>query len=378
MDTRLMNPTLPDSERDSMLEAPRHFIDTLELLEHRAEAIEACGAFGIDTEFVRERTFHAQPGLLQFSDGHSVWLIDPLALGGGASFRSRLADWMSDRSRIKILHSVGEDFEVIERVCGAVPDPLFDTQIAAAMLGKPLQLKYETLAEEELGIAFPGGLGRNNWLRRPLPENWMAYAAHDVIGLPALHARLTHQLEEAGRLDWHREDCARRVAAAGQSIDPLTRIRGAERLDDDALARLDTLARWRDAEAERLDLPRTFVAADPALLEIARRNPSGPEGLQGIEKLKPGAARRFGDALVECCRNPAGAFHRPPELVPLDRAGRDAVATLQKRIRERAESLDVDPALLASKRELTRIVRGEHPDWLDGWRGDVLAEDLKL
>lgn len=367
-----MDPTLSPPERDSMLTAPRHFIDRMDQLDHHSKAIESCSAIGIDTEFVRERTFFAQPGLLQFSDGREVWLIDPIALGEYQEFRARLAAWMGDSARTKILHSVGEDFEVIERVCGQVPDPLFDTQIAAAMLGKPLQLKYETLAEEELGVVFPGGLGRNNWLRRPLPEDWMAYAAHDVIGLPALHARLTSRLEAAGRLHWHSEDCARRVSSAAEPVDPLTRIRGAERLDDPALARLDTLAKWRDAAAERLDLPRTFVAGDPALIEIARRNPPDPDGLRGIDKLKPGAARRFGTELVECCNHPAEHFQRPDELVPLDRDGRDTVAELQQWIRRRAEALNVDPALLASKRELTKIVRGERPDWLNGWRSEHL------
>lgn len=359
-----------------MLDAPRHFIDRIDALEAHAPAVEACHAVGIDTEFVRERTFFPQPGLLQFSDGNEVWLIDPVALAGVEEFVTRLAEWMRNPGRVKILHSVGEDFEVIERVCGALPDPLFDTQIAAAMLGMPLQLKYETLAEERLGVTFPGGLGRNNWLRRPLPEAWTAYAAHDVIGLPELMARLGDGLTRADRLDWHTEDCARLVERARQPIDPLTRIRGADRLDDDALARLDRMARWRDDEARRRDLPRTFVAADPALLEIARRNPGDPSGLDGIDKLKPGAARRFGPALIECCRTPTPDFVRPPELEPLTRDDRDAVAELQNTVRAHAEELGVDPALLASKRELTRIVRGERPDWLDGWRGELFGADL--
>ncbi len=361
-----------------MLDAPRHFIDEFAALEAHATEIEACSTLGIDTEFVRERTFFPQPGLLQVSDGNAVWLIDPVALGGDEKFVDRLAEWMRNPARVKILHSVGEDFEVIERICGTLPEPLFDTQIAAAMLGLPLQLKYETLAEERLGVAFPGGLGRNNWLRRPLPEAWMAYAAHDVIGLPELMDRLSDGLVRADRLDWHREDCARLVERARRPTDPLTRIRGADRLDDDALARLDRLARWRDDEARRRDLPRTFVAADPALLEIARRNPTDPSGLDGIDKLKPGAARRFGPALIECCRTPNAEFSRPPELQPLSRDDRDAVAELQKTVRAHAEALDVDPALLASKRELTRIVRGERPDWLDGWRGDLFGSDFEV
>jgi ribonuclease D len=329
---------------------------------------------GIDTEFVRERTFFPQPGLIQVSDGETVWLLDPLAFDEEPRFRTELAAWMSDPNRVKILHSVGEDFEVIELLCGEIPDPLFDTQVAAAMLGKPLQLKYETLAEEVLGVEFPGGLGRNNWLRRPLPDAWLDYAAHDVIALPALRQTLSAGLEEAGRLHWHTEDCARKVAHARQPIDPVLRIRGAERLDDDALMRLATLARWRDEQARERDLPRTFVVPDPALLEIARRNPTGIDELQALGTLNPGQVRRFGTEVLAGCSRPATDWQRPESFRLLEREERAEVKRLQSTVRERAEALDIDPALLASKRELERIVRGERPDWLDGWRGEQLAD----
>ncbi|NKI34196.1 ribonuclease D [Wenzhouxiangella sp. XN79A] len=359
---------------DAFHDAPRQRVDDPAGLAEFLAAIDRATELGIDTEFVRERTFHPQPGLIQVSDGRRVWLLDPLALGDHDGFRAGLADWMADPARIKILHSVGEDFEVIDRVCGAIPDPLFDTQVAAALIGKPLQLKYETLAEELLGVVFPGGLARNNWLRRPLPDAWLDYAAHDVIALPALKAELTERLVAADRLAWHAEDCARRVAQARTPVDPVLRIRGAERLDDEALARLVTLAHWRDRQARERDLPRTFIAADPALLEIARRNPATADELRGIDALKPGAARRFGDELVACCGRPADDWTRPAALLPLDREGRDEVKRLQGVVRERAEALGVDPALLASKRELERIVRGERPEWLDGWRGEQLGE----
>ena len=359
---------------DSFHTAPRHRVDDTGSLDAFLQAVDGTAALGVDTEFVRERTFFPQPGLIQVSDGQAVWLLDPVALGDEPAFRQALAAWMADPDRVKILHSVGEDFEVFERVCGEIPDPLFDTQVAAALVGKPLQLKYETLAEEMLGVEFPGGLGRNNWLRRPLPEAWLDYAAHDVIALPALKDELTEQLVAADRLDWHTEECARRVAQARQPVDPLLRIRGAERLNDEGLARLVTLAEWRDGQARTRDLPRTFVVPDPALLEIARRNPATPDELEPIDALKPGAARRFGAELVACCRRPAEDWTRPAGLQPLDREGRTEVKRMQAVVRERAEALGLDPALLASKRELERIVRGERPDWLDGWRGRQLPD----
>jgi ribonuclease D len=361
---------------DSFHNAPRYRVDDPASFDEFLQALDGVPALGFDTEFVRERTFFPQPGLVQVSDGRAVWLLDPLALGDDPGFRRALAAWMSDPDRVKILHSVGEDFEVFDRVCGELPDPLFDTQVAAALVGKPLQLKYETLAEDILGVQFPGGLGRNDWLRRPLPDAWLDYAAHDVIALPALKEQLTERLVAAGRLEWHTEECARRVAQARQPVDPLLRIRGAERLDDDALARLVTLAEWRDDQARSRDLPRTFVVPDPAMLEIARRNPASPDDVRSIDALKPGAARRFGAEVVDCCRRPAENWTRPAALQPLDREARAEVKRMQGVVRERAEALGLDPALLASKRELERLVRGERPDWLDGWRGAMLSDVL--
>lgn len=347
-------------------------VDTTESIERHRDALVSSTELGMDTEFVRERTFFPQPGLLQFSDGETIWLLDPVQLEGDPGLAGLLADLMQNESQVKILHSVGEDLEVIDLVCGQLPEPLFDTQIAAAMLGWPLQLRYETLAAELVGASFPGGLGRNNWRRRPLPDEWLEYAANDVIALPEMHAQFTERLEEKGRLEWHREDCRRLVAQARADVDPITRIRGAERLDDAALTRLATLARWRDAQARERDLPRAFVVPDPALLELARRNPSELAALERIDSFRPGQARRFGKQILELLAQPDTDFVRPDELHPLEVEQRDRVRALQDRVGEAAAQLGVEPALIASKRELTRIVQGVRPDWLDGWRGEFL------
>lgn len=347
-------------------------IDTPEAIERYREALVSSTALGMDTEFVRERTFYPLPGLLQFSDGDSIWLLDPVQLDGDPGLGGLLAELMGNDAQVKILHSVGEDLEIIDMVCGQLPEPLFDTQIAAAMLGWPLQLRYETLAAELVDASFPGGLGRNNWRRRPLPAEWLEYAANDVIALPEMHQRLSERLEAAGRLAWHREDCRRLVEQARATVDPIGRIRGAERLDDAALARLATLARWRDAQARERDLPRAFVVPDPALLELARRNPADPAALERIDAFRAGQARRFGKQILELLEQPDTAFVRPNELHPLDVEQRERIRALQDQVRETAERLGIEPALIASKRELTRIVQGTRPDWLDGWRGEFL------
>ncbi|MDX1625567.1 MAG: HRDC domain-containing protein [Wenzhouxiangellaceae bacterium] len=346
-------------------------------LEDFRAAVADARRLAIDTEFVRERTFYPVPGLVQIGDGERAWLLDPVVLGTDGALSEALADLLADARVEKIMHSVGEDLEVLDLICGQLPDPLFDTQIAAAMLGWPLQLRYETLVGDVLGLDLPGGLGRNDWTRRPLPSEWVRYAAHDVIALPALRDALAERLDDAGRLDWLREDC-RRLVETGRSVpDALVRIKGAAGLDDAALARLERMAEWRDEQARTRDLPRGFVVPDAALLAIARSAPATVDELAAVDGLKPGVAKRFGRALLSSAESAASAaLERPPELHPLTGEQKARIRELQNRVRNVADDLGIEPPLIASRRDLTRLVQRGRAEWLAGWRADVLGRDF--
>jgi ribonuclease D len=331
-----------------------------------------CRRLGLDTEFVRERTFFPKPGLVQISDGEHVWLIDPVGRSAFPSLKSTLLD----SEVTKILHSVGEDLEVFRILTGALPQPLFDTQIAAAMLGNPLQCRYEHLVEQCFGVRLAGGQARSDWCRRPLAPELLDYAAQDVVWLPRLYEWLGETLERAGRLAWLEEDCQRLVDRASEepSGQPVLRVKGAGRLSDPELAWLDRFARWREGEARRRDLPRSFVLRDEALLELAARAERSAAFERSIASL-PGPVRHRYEAdlrrLLE--DGPDEVFQRPPELLQLTPDQRQAIKEAQQVVREQAESMGLEPALIASKRELTRLVRGERPDWLDGWRGELIG-----
>jgi len=354
-----------------MLKPDIQLIDDVEALRRHRERIVAARSLGLDTEFVRERTYYPRPGLIQISDGERVWILDPVGLAGAEPFRQLIGSLMHADSVTKILHSTGEDLEVIDRVAGesAPPIPLFDTQRAAALLGWPLQVRYEVLAQDLLGVEFPGGLGRNNWLRRPLPEAWIDYAAHDVIALPAMREELARRLEDAGRLEWLEEDCRRIAEPAGDLANPVSRMRGAAALDDVQLEQLERLARWREEKARERDLPRGFVIRDETLIDLVRSPPAQVQavmsGARGISK----SDRPRLQALLEA---PSDGFRRPADLHPLSAAERQEIKSMQAHVREVAESLDIEPPLLASRRDLTRMLQGGRCDWLDGWRGELL------
>lgn len=354
-----------------MLEPTIHLIDTPDALAAHRETIAATHRLGVDTEFVRERTYYPRPGLLQVSDGAQVWLLDPVPLADCAEFADLISSLMRDRGVTKILHSTGEDLEVLDLLAGgpSPPDPLFDTQRAAALLGWPLQVRYEVLAHDLLGVEFPGGLGRNNWLRRPLPAAWVDYAAHDVIGLPAMRDDLVERLEKAGRLAWLEEDCARIRQRGVDDDQVVSRIRGAAGLDDEQLAVLAGLARWREGRARARDLPRGFVVRDESLLELVRAAPNQAEGelasLRGLSKSDRAE-------ILDLLERPPADFSRPPELEPLTREQRAQIKDMQRAVRAVAESLGVEPPLLASKRDLTRLLQTGSSELMTGWRGELL------
>lgn len=343
-------------------------------IEDAASKCASHHAVGLDTEFVREKTFYARPGLVQVSDGRQVWLVDVVAVPRSEA----LGKLLGDSETVKVLHSVGEDLEILQAVGGRWPGPLFDTQVAAAMLGQPLQLKYEHLVKAVLGAEPDGGKARNDWCRRPLADELLHYAAEDVIWLTRLKERLEEQLERAGRLEWHREDCARIVerARAGDRTPPLARVKGAGRLETPAVARLEALAQWRERAARQKDLPRRFVISDDKLIELAQAE--GKRLTETIGRLPGGQRRRFGTAIeASLAAVDVGNFERPDWLEPLTAEDRERVRVAQKAVRSIAEELGIEPAVIASKKELTRLIRGERPDWLNGWRSHFLAGRLE-
>lgn len=356
---------------DAAVAAARMVSEQAEL-DDLAARLQTESAVGLDTEFVRERTYFPRPGLIQISEGRQVHLLDAVCLKQMPS----LATLLQHHATTKILHSVGEDLEIFRILTGAVPRPLFDTQIAAAMLGHPLQSRYEHLVGKVLEVELAGGKARSDWTRRPLSPDLLTYAAQDVIWLRRLHDALAEMLERRQRLEWLHEDCARLVLAAeNDDAEPaVARIKGAGRLTDPQLAILAVLAEWRDAEARHRDLPRSFVIRDEALIGLAEAQTGQP--LRGaLQALPPPVQRRYLAQLENLitAANPDD-FERPQGLIALNSEQRDWIKQAQQKVSTIAADLGVEPALLASRRDLTRLVRGEQPEWMKGWRGELLAD----
>ena len=333
---------------------------------------------GLDTEFVRERTYRADLGLVQLSDGQSAWLVDPVRLADLAP----LVRLLGDPGVTKVLHSPSEDLEVFYHTLGVVPEPMIDTQLACALLGQPLQMAYHAAVDWLFGITVDKEQTRSNWCRRPLSERQLHYAAMDVVLLPAMVDELRPRLESAGRWEWLEEDVARMQRAAREPVQPelaWQRIGGAPRLDDDGLRALRALAAWREEAAVEKNLARGFVIPDAGLMELARTRPAA--NAAPPESVHPKVWRRHAQVLSKLVADAVadtGPLERPQPLTNGQRMQMDA---MRKRVGERARELGIDPALLASRRELERLLRsvadgGEIPERFLGWRRAVVGDEL--
>lgn len=354
-------------------------VETAAQLDQAVNSWLDCKLIGIDTEFVRERTWRADLGLVQLSDGKTVWLVDPLKTGP----LQALATLFEDSSIVKILHAPSEDLDVLLYTIGAVPNPLFDSQIACAMLGESLQMGYHKTVEWLLNLTIDKGETRSNWLKRPLRPAQLHYAALDVCLLPMMHRQLTSRLEALGRNAWLNEDCDRMLNKAQTPANPehaWKRIGGHNRLDGTELAILQVLATWRDKEAEKRDLARGFVIKDQALMTIATQQPDSLDALSALDVWHPKAILRNGHALIAIIDRVLDQGQVADAPAMLQPEHKKLMGDMRSWVQGKATELSVEPALLASKRELEGLILTPQGESISerflGWRKDVISNRL--
>lgn len=359
-------------------EQPIMIESSAQLQEALAEWLD-CEVIGIDTEFVRERTWRADLGLVQLSDGKRVWLVDPLKTGPLDS----LAAFFETESVIKVLHAPSEDLDILFYVSGAVPEPLFDTQIACSMLGQSLQMGYHSTVEWLLELTIDKGETRSNWIKRPLRPAQLKYAALDVCLLPMMYRQLRSQLLELGRLEWLQEDCTRLLNKARTASDPTQswkRINGNGRLDETSLAILQALCTWREAVAEKSNLARGFVIKDTALLTLANQKPGTLEALTKLDIWHPKSIQRHGQTVLNIIQQCLDRELKAESPAALEPEHRKLMSNMRRLVLERSTKLKLEPALLASRRELEGLILspgGEPvPERFLGWRKDIISDDL--
>lgn len=369
------NPQVQDKR---LVDTTPVWIDTAEQLAELCARLRTQGAVALDTEFMRSRTFYPLPALVQLGDGKRCYLIDNLAIEDLEPLR----DLLLDTRVVKIMHSCSEDLETLDRLLGAIPEPIFDTQIAAAITGMRAGMGYAATVSELLQIELPKSETRSDWLQRPLSESQKNYAALDVAWLPLVYALLLKKLREQDRLDWLQEDCNALVEAA-RNPEPFDeyyrKVKGAWRLRQDQLAVLQDLCAWREREARARNMPRNHLLKENVCMSLAQAMPKylatlSQPGLEGK------TLRKYGETLLEIIAAAGERQDKPPRLTqPLNREQGEVLKALRADVNAWAEAAGLPAEILVRKKELEILVQAENPELegrLCGWRREVVGEPL--
>jgi ribonuclease D len=342
-----------------------------------AAAATDTNMIGIDTEFMRERTYYAQLCLLQIALPAGSAAIDTLALADLAALRPLMA---AGGVR-KVLHAARQDLEVLWPAIGALTG-VYDTQVAAALTGLPPQIGYADLVERLLGVRLHKSQTRTDWTRRPLSPEQIAYALDDVRYLLPLRAQLDERLEQLGRRDWFEEEMGAYDGAGSFAVDPAEawkRLKGLAELDPGRRELAQQLAAWREERAMASDRPRGWILPDAALRDIVLRVPRSEPELAQVAELPEGIRRNSGEQIIAI----VSELGLPARLPPLpgrqrpDPERQQQVRRLADLTQATATRLGLAPELLATRRDLERLVAGARSGGpLEGWRRGVVGETL--
>ncbi len=337
----------------------------------------------VDTEFMRRNTFYPQVALVQLCFGDRALLVDPLAIVDTAP----LAALLTDPGVIKVLHSASEDLEVFSRWLDILPEPLFDSQRAAALLDLGFGMSYSALAKLICDVDLPKGETTSNWLQRPLSASQCEYAAQDVAWLLPVWRHLEQLCAQQEKHDWVLADGRDAIAAyRRQGNDVFKRFKNAWKLDSRQLARLKAVSVWREATARRRDKPRGWIIDDQACMQLALFDPHTSEELKAQVGLDASAMRRNAGELLQvlAAQRALPDTEMPPRLPgPLDAAQRKQLKRLKAQVRTIAGELSAAPEALLQSRDYELLLREasgeavERPGHWQGWRLDVVISRLR-
>jgi ribonuclease D len=355
------------------------WVDDPKGLEAVIAAASGAGAYALDTEFHRERTYYPQLALVQLAWGDgNVALIDPLAVDVAPLHALLRLDVPC------IMHAASQDLPILERVCGMLPRTLIDTQVAAGFVGLGTP-GLGALLERRLGISPPKADRLTDWLRRPLGSAAAIYAATDVAHLHDLWQSLEAELRRRGRLAWALEESEELRRRHGEPLDPdeaWWKIKDARRLKGRSRCVAQAVAAWREVRAQHVDKPARHVLPDLAVVAIASRPPASEADLprvRGLEgrHLRGGVGRELLET-IRIGREMPGRRLRLPDRNDVDAEHRPAVNLASAWVSQMARDLQIDASLLATRADIEALMAGNGSSrLLSGWREQVAGDQIR-
>lgn len=329
----------------------------------------------MDTEFIRERTYYPQLALVQLCIDGDIALIDPTR----PEVAALLVPMLTDPGVLKIMHSSSEDLQAFKAGCHAVPAPVFDTQVAAALCGLGAGLSYLKLVEQLCGVTLEKGETRSDWLQRPLSEAQRHYAADDVRYLLPVFEVLNAKLDALDRRPWLDADCRRAAAAAAEeAIDanPHLGIRTNQALDRHAQLRLRRVLRWRDQRAIEKNKPKRWIIDNDVAFALCRNAIAGIDELDAVLARFPKSPKGARNHLFALLQKPFDAEElQAPVVNEPAQTQKAQLKALQQAVADIAKGLDVPDGLLCSRKHLEYLLEtGSWPPALQGWRKELLQD----
>lgn len=332
----------------------------------------------VDTEFMRERTYYPQLCLVQIGVEGDAWCIDALA----DIDLDRLLDLLCNNTAARVLHAARQDLEIFFHLHGAFNSPLFDTQVAAGLLGMDAQIGYAGLIKNLFGKELEKGFQRADWSRRPLPDKQIEYALDDVRYLADAYPVLQEKLQRLGRLDWAIEDSQRLLSPrlylcqpdeAYQRIGQLRTLPAAEQHV------LRRLAAWRERLAQQSNTPRNWIGNDNTLVYVAKIKPDSTAQLRKVKGIDPALLEQESDNILEAIDSglggPDATLMSHPE--PLTDEEQKLYKRMKQELDKLAKSMGIQAPVLGTRKDVEMLLRG-NPDsnLLHGWRKQVVGDTL--
>ena len=349
------------------------FIQNPEQLKTICEQLSNSEFLCVDTEFHREKTYYPELALLQISNGSTAICIDPLAIKD----LQPVLELFTNPAITKVFHAAQQDIEIFCQHFNTLPAPVFDTQIAATLLGYGDQVGYAALIKDTLDIDVDKTQTRTDWMKRPLNEKQLDYAASDVIYLAEAYPILLEQLNKHQRLDWLEDDFKRISKKDQYQVDIHAiwkKVKGYQRLNSQQLAILQSIATWREQTAQQKDRPRRKILSDDALIDISRQQTDSAADILALRSITQSRInRQDAEALASCVNT---GLNLAKELWPRlpkkqkinfnDDALIDCLVSILKII---GHENKINHGIMATRKQLEALVQGERDlPILDGWR----------
>lgn len=357
-----------------------HYINTPSSLALLCKNLAEAPWVAVDTEFLREKTYYPKFCLLQLATPQWVACVDPLAL----TDLTPLLEVLYSPKLLKVFHSCRQDLEIFFQLRGCIPQPIFDTQLAAPLLGFQDNTGYAMLVSSFLNINLTKSHSRTDWSARPLSPEQLEYAADDVIYLGKIYQLMRGQLQALGRLDWLQADFSELNDPELYQISPENawiKMRGKSKLTGKQLSIVQTLCTWRERLAQQDNKPRNWLLRDELLLELAKLQPETPEALSAIRGMPEKIANRY--AKVWCQLIHEAKQRAPIPLYQKDNAQKktqeqEAILDLLAAwVRLRAEQNRLNPSSLATRKDLELLLNAQPSGpLLHGWRKTMVGDEL--